>query len=66
MIWKLKRLVGLIFGNIECWRPFCPFRPSKFNRISDGPQNGVKTTATDIEEIGMQKETQFNSVKTPK
>ena len=25
--------------------------PSKFNQISDGPQNGVKTTATDIDEF---------------
>ena len=25
--------------------------PPKFNQISDGPQNGVKTTAMDIDEF---------------
>ena len=25
--------------------------PSKFNRMTDGPQNGVKTTATEIDEL---------------
>jgi hypothetical protein len=43
---KLNKLVGFIFKKSN-------FGPPKFNRKSDGPQNGVKTTAMDIGEFTM-------------
>jgi hypothetical protein len=44
-------LVGFIYGNIEFWRSISAEGRKEINRISDGPKNGLKTTATDIDEF---------------
>jgi hypothetical protein len=40
-------LVGLIFGNIKFWRPI----QAEGRQHLTEYQNGVKTTATDIDDI---------------
>ena len=50
-IFKLNKLVGLIFGNVEFRRPIRAEGLKKRAKISDDPKNGVKMTATDIEEF---------------
>ena len=48
---KLNKLVGLIFENVEFWRPIRAEGRKNINQKSDEPKNGVKMTATDIDEF---------------
>ena len=50
-IFKLNKLVGLIFGNAEFRRPIRAEGLKKRAKIFHNPKNCVKMTATDIEEF---------------
>ena len=48
---KLNKLVGLIFVNVEFWRPIRAEGRKNINQNSGEPKNGVKMTGTDIYEF---------------
>ena len=48
---KLNKLVGLIFVNVEFWRPIRAEGRKNINQNSGEFKNGVKMTAKDIYEF---------------
>ena len=61
-ILKLSKLVGLILGNVGFWRPIWAEGRFDLPKKSEQPQNGVKTTATDIQEFTDTMRIRYNSV----